>query len=243
MFDVTAEGAALDRAPRCRKPSAPATRTERDTICRMLADCRMLLVAKIGVAPQEKLAGAGIEASDLHAGKADRGGARRSCSPRKCCGRVDPKRAIDASRLPPGARHAARDDMDRSIDFYTGLLGMQVLERRDHKKNQFTQAYLGYGGGFSQMVLELVSNWTREEPYAVGRLLWPHRHSGLAASPRCAIGSRRPACPCRARREAQRHGEQHRRLHRGPGRPPHRTGAAARQPNDSIPEAPPPRQH
>ena len=53
-------------------------------------------------------------------------------------------------------------DIDRSIDFYTRLLGMRVLERRDHKKNQFSQAYLGYGGDASQMVLELVSNWTRE---------------------------------------------------------------------------------
>jgi lactoylglutathione lyase len=59
-------------------------------------------------------------------------------------------------------------DLERSIDFYTRLLGMQVLERRDHKKNQFSQAYLGYAGGFSQMVLELVANWTREEPYAQG---------------------------------------------------------------------------
>jgi lactoylglutathione lyase len=59
-------------------------------------------------------------------------------------------------------------DLDRSLDFYTRLLGMQVLERRDHRKNQFSQAYLGYGEGFGQMVLELVANWTREEPYAVG---------------------------------------------------------------------------
>ncbi len=59
-------------------------------------------------------------------------------------------------------------DMERSLDFYTRLLGMRVLDRREHKKNQFTQVYLGYGDAASPMVLELVFNWMRDEPYQQG---------------------------------------------------------------------------
>ncbi len=59
-------------------------------------------------------------------------------------------------------------DMDRAIDFYTRLLGMQVLEMRDHKKNQFTQAYLGYGDTPTRMQIELVFNWSGDEPISHG---------------------------------------------------------------------------
>ncbi|PWC42397.1 lactoylglutathione lyase [Azospirillum sp. TSO22-1] len=65
-------------------------------------------------------------------------------------------------------------DMERSLDFYTRLLGMRVLQQREHKKNQFTQAYLGYGAegddplASASMVVELVANWTQEEPYSHG---------------------------------------------------------------------------
>lgn len=68
-------------------------------------------------------------------------------------------------------------DIDRSLDFYTGQLGMRVIQRREHRKNQFTQVYLGYGPeehtegnplDTPSMVVELVMNWTREEPYAQG---------------------------------------------------------------------------
>ncbi|WP_109120654.1 NifB/NifX family molybdenum-iron cluster-binding protein [Azospirillum sp. TSO22-1] len=41
----------------------------RATIIRMLKDCRTLLVAKVGAAPRQMLAEAGIEASDRYAGK------------------------------------------------------------------------------------------------------------------------------------------------------------------------------
>ncbi|ADP69794.1 lactoylglutathione lyase [Rhodomicrobium vannielii ATCC 17100] len=60
-------------------------------------------------------------------------------------------------------------DLDAALDFYTGKLGMRVLQQRDHKKNQFTQVYLGYAGGFDQMALELVFNWMQDEPYQRGQ--------------------------------------------------------------------------
>jgi lactoylglutathione lyase len=59
-------------------------------------------------------------------------------------------------------------DLERSIDFYTRLLGMRVLSQRDHKKNQFTQAYLGYGNESEGAVIELVSNWSQDEPLVLG---------------------------------------------------------------------------
>jgi len=59
-------------------------------------------------------------------------------------------------------------DMDRSVDFYTRLLGMRVLEQRQHKKNQFTQTYLGYCEADHGAVLELVFNWSGDESIVLG---------------------------------------------------------------------------
>lgn len=59
-------------------------------------------------------------------------------------------------------------DMERSIDFYSRLLGMRVLRQREHKKNQFSQTYIGYGEEAAGMVLELVQNWNQEGDYAQG---------------------------------------------------------------------------
>ena len=165
VFDVTAEGAALIGRRDIASHARPSDETERDTACRMLADCKVLLVEKVGVNPQEMLARAGIEATNLYAGKLIEAALAELFAAKSAPRSGAP---IDSSgfRLAHAMLRVA--GLDRSIDFYTGFLGMQVLERRDHKKNQFSQAYLGYGGDSSQMVLELVSNWTREEPYTVG---------------------------------------------------------------------------
>jgi lactoylglutathione lyase len=165
VFDVTAEGATLVERRGVASHARPSDETERVTICRMLADCKVLLVEKVGATPQEMLAAAGIEGTDLYAGKPI-GAALVELFAAKSARQSDAP--VDASgfRLAHAMLRVA--DLERSIDFYTRLLGMQVLEHRDHKKNQFSQAYLGYAPGFSQMVLELVANWTREEPYTLG---------------------------------------------------------------------------
>ena len=137
----------------------------RETICRMLADCRVLLVAKIGPVPQEKLAGVGIEASDMYAGK-DVDAALAEVFAAKAA--VQSHAAVDSTGFRLLHAMLRVTDMDRALDFYTRLLGMRVLDLREHKKNQFTQAYLGYGQGWDGMALELVFNWTREESYAHG---------------------------------------------------------------------------
>ncbi|MFP5413858.1 MAG: lactoylglutathione lyase [Gammaproteobacteria bacterium] len=50
-------------------------------------------------------------------------------------------------------------NLDRSIAFYTGLLGMQLLRRKDFPGGRFTLAFLGYGAESEQTVLELTHNW------------------------------------------------------------------------------------
>ena len=50
-------------------------------------------------------------------------------------------------------------DLDRSIRFYTGVLGMKLLRRKDYPDGRFTLAFVGYGDESEQAVLELTHNW------------------------------------------------------------------------------------
>ena len=50
-------------------------------------------------------------------------------------------------------------DLDRAIDFYTKVLGMQLLRRNDYPEGKFTLAFLGYGDESEQAALELTYNW------------------------------------------------------------------------------------
>jgi len=50
-------------------------------------------------------------------------------------------------------------DLDRSIAFYTRILGMQVLRREDFPDGKFTLAFVGYGDEKHNTVLELTHNW------------------------------------------------------------------------------------
>ncbi len=50
-------------------------------------------------------------------------------------------------------------DLDRSIQFYTEVLGMKVLRRKDYPDGQFTLAFLGYGDESAHSVIELTYNW------------------------------------------------------------------------------------
>lgn len=50
-------------------------------------------------------------------------------------------------------------DLKRSIDFYTGVLGMRVLRQRDYPDGRFTLAFVGYGAEDEEAVLELTHNW------------------------------------------------------------------------------------
>ncbi|MFZ1327302.1 MAG: lactoylglutathione lyase [Candidatus Contendobacter sp.] len=50
-------------------------------------------------------------------------------------------------------------DLDRSIQFYTEVLGMKLLRRKDYPDGQFTLAFLGYGDESAHSVIELTYNW------------------------------------------------------------------------------------
>ena len=59
-------------------------------------------------------------------------------------------------------------DLEESIAFYTGHLGMSLLRKRDFPGGRFTLAFVGYGDQAGNTVLELTHNWDREEPYEIG---------------------------------------------------------------------------
>lgn len=50
-------------------------------------------------------------------------------------------------------------DMDKSIAFYTEVLGMTLLRRKDYPDGQFTLAFVGYGNEAENSVIELTYNW------------------------------------------------------------------------------------
>ncbi len=50
-------------------------------------------------------------------------------------------------------------DLDRSIAFYTQLLGMKLLRRKDYPGGRFTLAFVGYGDESDNAVIELTCNW------------------------------------------------------------------------------------
>lgn len=50
-------------------------------------------------------------------------------------------------------------DLDRSIRFYTEILGMKLLRQREYPGGKFTLAFLGYGDESDHAVIELTYNW------------------------------------------------------------------------------------
>ena len=59
-------------------------------------------------------------------------------------------------------------DLDKSIDFYTRLLGMKALRRTDFPTGNFTLAFVGYGEEEDDTVIELTHNWDQKEDYDHG---------------------------------------------------------------------------
>ncbi len=50
-------------------------------------------------------------------------------------------------------------DLERSLLFYTEVLGMGLLRRKDYPEGRFTLAFVGYGSERESTVLELTHNW------------------------------------------------------------------------------------
>ncbi|MER0171102.1 MAG: lactoylglutathione lyase [Nitrosomonas sp.] len=50
-------------------------------------------------------------------------------------------------------------NLDKSLEFYTQVLGMKLLRRKDYPDGKFTLAFVGYQDEASGTVLELTHNW------------------------------------------------------------------------------------
>jgi lactoylglutathione lyase len=58
-------------------------------------------------------------------------------------------------------------DLERSLAFYTGVLGMTLLRRHEYPDGKFTLAFLGYGPEAEQAAIELTWNWGTDK-YELG---------------------------------------------------------------------------
>lgn len=54
-------------------------------------------------------------------------------------------------------------NLDRSIEFYTNVLGMQLLRKHDYPEGKFTLAFVGYGSEAENAVIELTHNWDTDQ--------------------------------------------------------------------------------
>ena len=54
-------------------------------------------------------------------------------------------------------------NLQKSLDFYTDVLGMKLLRKSDYPEGKFTLAFVGYGDEKDHTVLELTHNWDTAE--------------------------------------------------------------------------------
>lgn len=53
-------------------------------------------------------------------------------------------------------------NLDRSIEFYTKVLGMELLRKKDYPDGKFTLAFVGYGPEDTHPAIELTYNWDKD---------------------------------------------------------------------------------
>jgi lactoylglutathione lyase len=66
-------------------------------------------------------------------------------------------------------------DLDKALDFYTRLLGMDLLRKAEFAGGKFTLVFFGYGDEESHTVIELTHNWDQQNPttWAPGMAILP----------------------------------------------------------------------
>lgn len=69
-------------------------------------------------------------------------------------------------------------NLERSLEFYIGLLGMRLLRRQDFPEGRFSLAFVGYGPESATTVIELTHNWG-DNHYELGTA-WGHLAIGVA---------------------------------------------------------------
>ena len=70
------------------------------------------------------------------------------------------------------------NDLDESLRFYTEVLGMKLLRKKDYESGRFTLAFVGYGDEDATAVIELTYNWDTHK-YDLGNAFG---HIALGAS-------------------------------------------------------------
>jgi lactoylglutathione lyase len=50
-------------------------------------------------------------------------------------------------------------DLEKSLNFYTNILGMKLLRRHEYPDGKFTLAFVGFGDEKNHAVIELTYNW------------------------------------------------------------------------------------
>ena len=58
-------------------------------------------------------------------------------------------------------------NLEKSIQFYTDVLGMQIIKRKDYPEGRFTLVFVGYGPEATTALIELTYNWDTSH-YDVG---------------------------------------------------------------------------
>jgi lactoylglutathione lyase len=58
-------------------------------------------------------------------------------------------------------------NLDQSLDFYCNMLKMKLLKKKDYRRGEVSQAYLGYGEWDSEPAIELIHSWN-EKSYEPG---------------------------------------------------------------------------
>ena len=64
-------------------------------------------------------------------------------------------------------------DLDRSLKFYTGILGMKIHRKTEYPQGRFTYTFIGYTDEDAGTNLELTYNWDQKEDYTKGNA-WGH---------------------------------------------------------------------
>jgi len=54
-------------------------------------------------------------------------------------------------------------DLNRSIQFYTEVMGMKLLRQKDYPDGKFTLAFVGFGAESENTVIELTYNWDTDK--------------------------------------------------------------------------------
>ena len=59
-------------------------------------------------------------------------------------------------------------DLDRSVKFYTEVLGMKVFRRNENEGGKYSVVFLGYGDENQDPAIELTYNWGQDDGYELG---------------------------------------------------------------------------